>query len=145
MLAENGLEETATAEDLLEDQIVRRRQVVEAVLGGGDLCRPRYLVAHAVTVDVSFGCIWILAFGFYRFARRKCKVSFPLKQTGTRRIGLNGYPMKQAGRGGKLVFLMGQGGAKPDPYRPIAIPTKEAKIYKINHNNFSNNRAGPSI
>jgi hypothetical protein len=74
VLAENGLEETATAEDLLEDQIVRRRQVVEAVLGGGDLCRPHDLVAHAVTVDVSFGCIWILVFGFYRFARRKCKV-----------------------------------------------------------------------
>ena len=89
MLAENGLEETATAEDLLEDQIVRRRQVMEVVLGGGDLCRPRDLVAHVVTVAVSFGCfyflfmsfryeqkqsIWILAFGFYRFARRRCKV-----------------------------------------------------------------------
>jgi hypothetical protein len=27
--------------------------VVEVVLGGGDLCRPRDLVVHAVTVDVS--------------------------------------------------------------------------------------------
>ena len=59
MLAENGLEETATAEDLLEDQIVRRRQVVEVVLGGEDLCHPRDLVAHAVTVDVLFGCFYL--------------------------------------------------------------------------------------
>ena len=129
MLAKNGLEETATAEDLLEDQIVRRRQVVEAVLGGGDLCRPRDLVAHAVTVDVSFGCIWILAFGFYRFARRKCKVSFPLKQTGTRRIGLNGYPLKQTGRGDNGVFLMGffsgagQGGAGRNPTHTAPLPS----------------------
>jgi hypothetical protein len=43
-------------------------------------------------------------------------------ESGTRQIGLNGYPLKQAGRGGKRVFLTGRCGAKPDPYRPIAIP-----------------------
>ena len=30
--------------------------------------------------------------------------------SGTRRIGLNWYPLKQAGGGGKRVFLTGRGG-----------------------------------
>jgi hypothetical protein len=45
----------------------------------------------------------------------------------TGRVGLNGYPLKQVGQGGKRVFWKGyliRAGrvrAKPDPYRPIAI------------------------
>ena len=46
VLAEDGFEEAATAKDLLEDEIVGRRQVVEVVLGGGDLGRARNLVPH---------------------------------------------------------------------------------------------------
>lgn len=48
VLAENRLQEPASAEDLLQDQVVRRRQVVEVVLGGRDLGRASDLVAHSV-------------------------------------------------------------------------------------------------
>ena len=48
VLAENRLQEPASAEDLLQDQVVRGRQVVEVVLGGRDLGRASDLVAHSV-------------------------------------------------------------------------------------------------
>lgn len=61
VLAQNRFEEAASAENLLQDQVVRRRQVVEVVLGGGDLGRARDLVSHPclcvppVYVLFSFG------------------------------------------------------------------------------------------
>lgn len=51
VLAEDGLEEAAAAENLLEDEVVGRRQVMEVVLGGGDLGRARNLVPHGRFVD----------------------------------------------------------------------------------------------
>lgn len=48
VLAQNRLQEPAPPEDLLQNQVVRRRQVVEVVLGGRDLGRARDLVAHSV-------------------------------------------------------------------------------------------------
>jgi hypothetical protein len=53
VLAENRLQEPASAEDLLQDQVVRRRQVVEVVLGGRDLGRASDLVAHFVCLSVA--------------------------------------------------------------------------------------------
>jgi hypothetical protein len=39
VIAENRFQEPASAEDLLQDQVVRRRQVVEVILGGRNLGR----------------------------------------------------------------------------------------------------------
>lgn len=65
VLAENRLEETASAENLLKDQIVGGRQVVEVVLGGGDLGGARDLVAHSVPLRrarlFSFFCGCVLS------------------------------------------------------------------------------------
>ena len=55
-------------------------------------------------------------------------------ESGTRQGGLNGYPLKQAGRGSKQVYgngylnEVGQGGAKPDPYCPIAILRRRVEM-----------------
>jgi len=48
VIAENRFQEPASAEDLLQDQVVRRRQVVEVILGGRNLGRASDLVAHSV-------------------------------------------------------------------------------------------------
>jgi hypothetical protein len=42
---------------------------------------------------------------------------------GTRRIGLNGYPLKQAGRGFKRVFKTGRGGAGQNPTHSAPLPS----------------------
>lgn len=61
VLAENRLQEPASPEDLLQDQVVRRRQVVEVVLGSRDLGRARDLVSHSVLLcrSVFFIPLWL--------------------------------------------------------------------------------------
>jgi hypothetical protein len=61
VLAENRLQEPASPEDLLQDQVVRRRQVVEVVLGSRDLSRARDLVAHSVLLcrSLFFIPLWL--------------------------------------------------------------------------------------
>lgn len=55
MLAADGLEQAIMAEGLDEDEIVRRRQVVEVVLRRRYLRRLRYLVPHRRPDQLSAG------------------------------------------------------------------------------------------
>ena len=56
--------------------------------------------------------------------KKSGRVGYP---SGIRRVGLNGYPLKQTGRGSKRVFWggslngAGQGGSKPDPLPSLLL------------------------
>lgn len=55
VLAEYGLEKAVPAEDFLEHQVVRRRQIMQIVFRGRGLRRPRDLVPHPIWSILSVG------------------------------------------------------------------------------------------
>jgi hypothetical protein len=63
--------------------------------------------------------IYIYIYNWRKKKKKKKKVGSGRVGSGTRRIGLNGYPLKQAGRGNKRVFLTGRGGAGRGETGPI--------------------------
>lgn len=60
VLAEYGFEETVPPQHFFEDQVVRRRQIVQIVLRRRRLRRPRDLVPHSPSISSFFRQFYLL-------------------------------------------------------------------------------------